>query len=315
MKTSFVSGGMILFLLCSAASADLSSVFDGYTTVEEIGVSGLQSSYYRPTKGGNTLPGFVQSLGPNRVKYPYGIGEVPSPGGSVGRHFDQGVMGIKKVGGSLKIRVAGALNPLGGYYHSGWRTWYGQGDVFVTVGDATGVSHYALLNSWAGDGTSYRTLGRGYYDDAEVFHTGGGIGPDLQGHLVGLSEVDDVVLTGGRGSYHPGYSRSGLPKGLDYRVYARGGTDLGDAELDHFSVHDFGREWFVQTWTLPTNWLTCDPVYTLGLHTAASCSNDQIGMVSVVPVPGALLLGLAGFGTMGLFTKGGKGRKMMKKSV
>ena len=40
-------------------------------------------------------------------------------------------------------------------------------------------------------------------------------------------------------------------------------------------------------------------------------SNDQIGMVSVVPVPGALLLGLAGFGTMGLFNRAGKGCKMI----
>jgi hypothetical protein len=41
MKKSFLGGAMILFLLCGAASADLSSVFDGYTTTEEIGISGL----------------------------------------------------------------------------------------------------------------------------------------------------------------------------------------------------------------------------------------------------------------------------------
>ncbi len=310
MKTSLLSGAMVLFLLCSAASADLSSVFDGYTTVEEIGVSGLQSSYYGPTKAGDTLPGYMQTLGPDRVKYPHGIGEVPSPGGSVGRNFDQGVMGIKRAGGSLKVRLAGALNPLNGYYYSGWKTWYGQGDVFITVEDTTGVSHFALLNSWARDASGdYRVLNGGYFDAAQAFHTGGGSGPDLQGHLVSLPDTDDVLRTGGTGSYHPDYSSGGLPRGLDYRVYARGGTDAGDAALAHSSVYDYSRQWFIQTWTLPTNWLTSERVYTLGLHTAASCSNDQIGMVSVVPVPGAFLLGLAGFGTYGFVGRIARNRR------
>lgn len=309
MKTRFLCGAVAFLFLCSAASADLASVFDGYAAVREIGVSGLQSSYYAPTKAGNTLPGYMVSLGPDRVSYPHGIGEVPSPGGSIGRAFDQGVIGMKLVGGDLLIRFAGALNPLTGYYYGGWNTWYGQGDVFVTVEDTLGVSHFALLNSWARDAAgSYRALNGGYFDAAQAFHTGGGGGPDLQGHLVSLSAYSDVVRTGGRGSYRPSYSSGGLPQGLDYRVYAQGGADIGDAGLEHFSVNEFGQDWFVQTWTLPTNWLSSDPVFTLGLHTAPSCSNDQIGMVSVVPVPGALLLGLAGFGTIGLVRKAGKGR-------
>jgi hypothetical protein len=305
-RADVLCAAVILLICCSAIRADLLSEFDGYIAVSEVGVSGLRSSYYADTNSGVTLPDYMFSLGPQRVSYPHGVGQVPSPGGNAGRVFDEGVMGLRVQGGNLMIRVAGGLNPLQGYYYSGWQTWYGQGDVFVTVEDSAGISHFALLNSWPSDGTSYRTLNGGHFDAAQSFHTGAGGGTDLQGHLVGLSSTGDVVLAGGRGSYRPSYSPP--PEGLDYRVYAQAGTDIGDAALAHSSVWDtglggVGQNWFIQTWTLPTNWLSSDPVFTIGLHKAASCGNDQIGMVTVVPAPGALVLGLMGFGTIGFAGK------------
>ena len=213
---------------------------------------------------------------------------------------------LRVQGGNLMIKVAGGLNPLQGYYYSGWDTWYSQGDVFVTVEDTAGISHFALLNSWPTAGASYRTLNGGHFDAAQGFHTGAGGGTNLQGHLVSLSSTDDVVLAGGRGSYRPDYSAP--PEGLDYRVYAQAGMDMGDAGLEHSSVWDVGlgaqeQDWFIQTWTFPTNWLSSDPVFTIGLHKSASCGNDQIGIVTVVPAPGALVLGLLGFGTIGFIGK------------
>ena len=302
-KAILFCAGLILIVSGSVVRGDLSSEFSGYNAVWEVGVSGLQSSYYAATKSGTTLPNYMFSLGPDRVSYPHGIGEVPSPGGSVGPNFDEGALGIRVQSGDVAIQVAGALNPLTGYYYCGWNTWYGQGDVFITVEDSTGISHFALLNSWAQDGSgSYRTLNGGHFDAAQDFHTQGGPGDtSLEGHLVGLSADSDVVRTGGRGSYRPSYNPP--PVGLDYRTYAQGGLNIGDAGLVHSQVTDFGRDWFIQTWTFPTNWLSSDPVFTIGLHKAASCGNDQIGMVTVVPAPGAFLLGLAGFGTVGLIKK------------
>lgn len=243
------------------------------------------------------------TLGPDLVSYPGSIDTVPSPGGSTGSHFDEGGLGVKVEGGNLIVRVAGGLNPLEGYYYDGWDTWYGQGDVFITVDDsASGVKNFALLNDWAldaGSDSGYRRLDGSHFDEAQRFHTGlnldgSAYGDDLQGHLLSLSLTDDVVLIGGAGAYTPG-----SVDGLDSRVYAQAGTDEGDAGLVHNTTTDEGlvsaaQTWYIQTWTVPTNWLSSDPVFTIGLHKAASCGNDQIGMVTVVPIPPAVILGMIG---------------------
>ncbi len=258
--------------------------------------------------------------GTKHVTYPHGIGQVPSPGGTQGRLFDEGVLGVKVQGGDLIVQVAGGLNPQTGYYYDGWDTWFGQGDVFLTVADSSGTSNFALLSAWAKDiAGSYRRLGvldrnpyDGVYNDrnlnndpyeiARQFHMG------LEGQLVSLSTDSDVALTGGRGSYYPGYHGNGLPHGLDYRVFAQGGSSVGDAGLVAGTVSD-GQQWFLQTWTVPLDWLSTDQSFTVGLHSAVSCSNDQIGLTTqVVPVPAALILGLAGFGTVGLVGKIGRRR-------
>jgi len=308
-KANVLYVAIILLASCSAVWADLSSEFEGYTAVSEVGVSGLQSSYYADTKSGVTLPDYMFSLGPEHVSYPHGVGQVPSPGGNLGRVFDEGIMGVKVQGGNLMIQVAGGLNPRKGYYHRGWRALYGQGDVFITVDDTAGISHFALLNSWPMKKHKYLHLGTAaetHYDAAQEFHTGEVSGANLQGHLVSLSSTSHVSLTGGAGSYYPSYSKS--PEGLDFRAYAQAGTDIGDAGWGHSTTKDKGlvkkkQTWFIQTWTFPTNWLSSDPVFTIGLHKSASCGNDQIGMVTVVPAPGALVLGLLGFATIGFIGK------------
>ena len=145
MERRLAFAAALAVVLCSVGWADpwLADQFAGYETVWEVGVSGLQSSYYTDTQSGTTLPDYMFTLGPDRVSYPHGVGEVPSPGGLVGENFDEGALGVKVEGGNLVVQVAGGLNPLTGYYYDGWKTWYGQGDVFVTVEDTVGIRQYA----------------------------------------------------------------------------------------------------------------------------------------------------------------------------
>ncbi len=286
----------------SPAWADLSSWFAGYTTSWEVGVSGLQSSYDQDTQAGSPLTGGTISsslpvLGPQRVSYPWGIGTVPSPGGSEGQNFDVGALGVRISGGQLTVRVATALDPVNGYYSSYWDAWYGVGDMFLSVRDSSGVRHYALLNTWARDGSGTpRTLNGGHFADARNFHVAGGPGgTSLEGHLVQLNSDADITLTGGTGAY----TASNAPDGLDMRAYASGGTDLGDANLTHDTVTDGGRTWYIQTWTVGLASLSLDPAFDLALHIAASCGNDQGGLLVTVPSPGAALLGLIGLSSIG----------------
>jgi len=298
---------VLLGFLGAPVQADLSSHFDGFQTVSEVGVSGLKSSYYTPVKNGNYVPNFLQALGPDRVKY--AVGTLPSPGyhgGGLGRYFDEGILGVKLLGGNLVVQVAGGLNPLTGYYYSGYNTWYGQGDVFVTVSDSSGISHFALLNSWARDGSGNpRTIDGSHFDAAQSFHVGGGAGgAGLEGHLIGLTSSSQVVLTGGKGSHAWSGGAAKPPGGLDVRAYAIDGSDLGDANISHTSTTDLGlggvsQNWYIQTWTLPVNWLSSDSTFTLGLHKTTSCGNDQIGGNFVVPAPAAVVLGLVGLCIVG----------------
>ena len=290
---------LVVGVSAGPANAGLASEFAGFDTVFEVGVSGLKSSYYAPTQGGNNLPNSLPVFDSSRVQYPHGVGARPSPGYhniGVARRFDEGALGAKVEDGNLVVRVAGGLNPLTGYYYSGWHTWYGQGDLFITVADsAADVSHFALLNAWPRDGGgAARQLDGGYFLDASDFHVDDG----MEGHLVRLTSSDQVVTTGGDGSYRPGYSPP--PGGLDYRVYAKGGTDEGSASLVHTTTTDIGlggeQDWYLQTWTIPISKLSSDAVFTIGLHKSTTCGNDQIGMLYPVPAPGAGLLGLIGLG-------------------
>lgn len=295
----------------SAARADLSATFNGFDAVFETGVSGRTSSYFDYTRAGGAgqyVPDTMVSLGSDRVMYPHGVGSVPSPGGSIGRMFDEGALGVKLDGTDLVVRLAGTMDPQTGYYHPYFGVWYGQGDVFLSVNDDAGVRQYALLNAWARRwNDSPRRLDGGHYDAAQAFHLGGGAGgAALEGHLVQLNEHEDVVCAGGAGAYAPDYTPQ--PQGLDHRVFAQGGSDLGDAALAHSTTRDAGldgveQDWFVQTWTFPVMWLSSDATFELGAHATASCGNDQIALttdVAQTPLPGALLLGTLGLGLLPL---------------
>lgn len=285
MKRAILFGAVSLLLSCSTVWADLLDQFDGFTYVNEIGDSGLKSD-----NGATKLPTSIPELGPGQVSYPSGVGTVPSPGGAVGKIFDQGVLGVMTDGGNLIVKLAGGLNPATGYYYSGWQSTYGQGDVFITVQDDTGVKNFALLSQWGANvhlGKSTET----YYNTAQSFHA------DYQGFLVELTADQHVVLTSGAGAYTPGASNS--PAGLDYRIFAQDGTVVGDAGLVTGAVND-GQMWYLQTWTVPLSWLSSDPVFQIGLHAATSCSNDQIALTTtVVPVPAAAILGMLGLGVAG----------------
>ncbi len=279
------------------AQADLVQTFADFNAVWEIGVSGLQSSYFADTKIGRPLTGPITSsalpvFGPNRVTYPSGVGPVPSPGGAVGLNFDQGVLGMKLVDDNVIFQLATALNPQTGYYYSGWHTWYGQGDLFVDLADCAGVRHFALLNTWSRDANGNPiSLNGGHFSAAQSFHlTGGAGGSSLEGHLVRLNADSNVTLTGGTGAYGP----SSAPLGLDLRTSASGGTDLGSAGLVQSSVLNAGRTWYLQTWSVGRGTLSTDPTFNLGLHAAPSCGNDQIGGLYSIPEPGPLVLFAAG---------------------
>jgi len=297
MHTKLLALVAIVLGSVALAPADLIQSFADFNYVSEIGVSGLQSSYFTDTWNGQPVAGptigpQLPVFGPDRVTYPYGVGPVPSPGGAVGLNFDQGVLGIKLAADNLIFQLATALNPQTGYYYNGWNTWYGQGDLFVDLGDSAGVRHFALLNSWGrnNNGTPI-TLNGGYFNGAQAFHLSGGAGnTSLEGHLVRLNTDNNVTLTGGTGAYYAGIA----PTGLDLRTYASGGTDLGSAGLVQSSVLDAGRTWYVQTWTLPGSALSTDPTFNVGLHATASCGNDQIGGLYSVPEPASILLILAG---------------------
>jgi hypothetical protein len=280
------------------ARADLINRFTGFDYVWDVGTSGLQSSYDVDSRAGLAVSGpttgsALPTLGPSRVTYPHDIGQVPSPGGSLGRNFDAGVLGIKLDGNSLIVRLAGGLNPLTGYYYHGWETWYGLGDMFVDVQDSSGISHYALLESWARDSDGDPiSLNRGRFGTAQAYHTSGGQGgSSLEGHLVKLQNDGNVAFTGGTGAY----TSSNAPAGLDLRAFAQGGSDRGSANLAHDSLTDLGQNWYVDTWTIGLSNLSADNEFSLALRSGPSCGNDQIvGAFTVVPEPSALILALLG---------------------
>lgn len=290
-RSSLIAVVVASLLLTVAARADLVGAFTGFDSVFEVGTSGLVSSYDADTRAGNPLSGATTStmladLGPDRVSYPNGVGAVPSPGGALGAHFDQGVLGLQISGDELTIQLATALDPLAGFYYSHWESWYGQGDLFVDVHDSAGVHHFALLNSWARDTDGDPLeLNRDDFLLAREFHISGGPGStSLEGHLVRIDSDDDVTLSGGPGSYHAGNA----PDGLDLRAFARDGEDRGFADLTHGTVEDGGRTWYLQSWKVALADLSTDAAFDLGLHALASCGNDQIGAHYNVPEPQAL---------------------------
>jgi hypothetical protein len=314
--------------------ASLAAAFSGYTisSYNQQYYSGLTSSYYTPTvgaelgsQGGTYLPNYMFTLGgtsgTDQVLYSDegSPNNVPSPGycsTAIAGFFVEGGMGVKD-GGNLVVRIASTLNPNTGYYDGQWwHTTYGLGDVFLTVQDKAGVSQFALLNNWPGTGTPYTPteLGGGYFNAAENFHLYGSAtatsgGTDLEGDLVSLTNSNQVAGIGGPGSYDPA---SYYVPGLDYRVYAQGGTPLYDAGLRVDTTTDTAfpgtpTTYYIETWTVPISYLSSDDTFNIGLHQTFTCGNDQIGLLAtvsngsvinpanVVPVPGAVGLAAIGF--------------------
>ncbi len=275
--------------------ADLANEFAGFTTVSEIGVSGLRSSYSADTIAGLPVSGptvsqYLPAYGPARVWYPDG-GEIPSTGGEDIHPFDQGVLGVRVVDGAVIIKLASGLDPTTGIFSSNWNTWYGQGDMFVTTQDSRGISQYALLSVWPRHAGGEPVWLGGHFEHTSDFHlTGGAGGTSLEGHLVRLLADADVTTTGGVAGYPPELA----PEGLDVRSSAVGGTDVANGHVTNGAVEDAGLTWYVQTWTVQLSDLSPDATFSLGLHDALTCGNDQIGGDFQVPEPTTLTLVVVG---------------------
>jgi len=169
--------------------------------------------------------------------------------------------------------------------------------VFLTIEDNGTVTHYALLNAWPRSGGTPRHLGGSSctgFNAAQAFHVAG-----REGHLILLDSDDDVVYTQGERSFGPPPAPYASPVGLDARVFAQGGVDLGSMSLVHafYDVPGSCEDWYIQTWTIPINLLTGDGVFAFSLHATESCGNDQIGMkghIENVPEPASVLLSIIG---------------------
>jgi hypothetical protein len=270
--------------------------FTGFNYVDETGVSGLTSSYYYSISISDPRPNTLPELGPGRVNYP-SVGQYPSGG----REYDEGVLGWRVEDGYLIVRVANGLNPLTGHLDDG--AMYGQGDMFLTVEDSGAVRQFALLNSWARNGSIPITLGgTGYtgFNTAQAFHVGG-----MEGHMVLLNSDSDVAFSQGYRTYSPLPGPYPPPQGVDSRVFAQGGVDLGSAGLTHefYDVSGSSNDWYIQTWAIPLQWMSGDGEFDFSLHMAPTCANDQIAMnghvEGGVPEPATLVLTLVGVGLWG----------------
>lgn len=286
MRKLSVWGGITLAaVVWSTAQAGLIDQFDSFTYVEEVGVSGLRSSYHADTVANQSVLGpltgsSLHALSANRVHYA-NQGTVPSGGPA----YDYGALGIRVSGSNLIVRVANGINPLTGRQTND--TTYGAGDAFLTISDSNGVRQYAALNTWARDDQNNPiAIGDGHFNDARDFHVSGGAGgTSLEGHLIRFSANNQVRRTGGP----HGHSASNAPDGLDLRAFSRGGIDLGSANLVHSSVVD-GQTWYIQTWTIPLALLSSDSEFGIGVHATQSCGNDQIGLTARIPEPASFLL-------------------------
>ena len=299
-RISRILAVVTMLTVCGLARADLIDTYNGFDWFRSDGTTGLVSSYYSDVAAGQTITGTTTStslatFGPNRVSYPNGVGEVPSPGGSLMHYFDLGAVGVKADGNDLTFQLTSGMDPETGYYTSSDNTWIGIGDLFIDVSDSAGVRHYALLSTWGTEQSGAPlTYNGGYYSDAMSFHLTGDGGSSLIGHLVKLTCNDDIMISGGTAAYNGGNA----PTGLDRRIFASGGSDLGNGDLTLASLTDDGFNWYTQSWTINGSLLSQDAEYEISMHAGPTCANDQIGGNVMVPEPTSLLLLLLGAGVL-----------------
>ena len=240
----------------------------------EPGITGLRSSYHGRKLGSAACRELPELKSSSRVHF--GHGGAPSPGGRTARHFDAGAIAYRIENGMLTVALAYGSDPDEWSRSGSFRNDpHGPGDLFLDVRSGTGeVLHFALLNPIDGG----RPLGhKGYFEDAQTFRYSGQARP---GDLVRLTHDEDIRKSGGRRGFRPGHG----PRGLDERVFARGGEPVGGSKLVRYIVD--GRQplvsatapWHVSEWTIPLGAIGHEAGQKLvvALHAATSCGNDQI---------------------------------------
>jgi len=256
----------------TASGSPLETVIPpGYTILDNaVGVSGLSSSYYRVLLQNMTS---LPTLGPSRVSYP-GVGALPSPGGTLGRAFDMGVVAYKRVGGNLTILVASGIDPRTWIIPSGLSSQFGVGDLFLDVKGSGPIKHFVLLNN-LNSGNAITGHGT-YFAGVQSFRAGGA----LDGRLYQITTETDILRTGLTSSY---IFSSNDPAGLDTRLFAKGGTSVGVGTVAFSTVSaeeplggGGAMNWYLTEWTVPLSAFGTPGVFDIALHVATSCGNDVI---------------------------------------
>ena len=244
------------------------------------------------------------------VSYPYGIGNVPSPGGASGEKVDLEALYWRLNGDlaqpSLQVLLATSVDDHA--YFRSWQRHYRLGDLFLDM-DGDGVYDFvSVTTDWDGGGIqpwraydpatgTYRSLdhdaapGSLYQIShpaeavvtpdsqvATIIGPGGGYGdyPDIE------SVVRPWVVDQDPGKVGAAIGLAGLAKQSYSYGPSWGGGYYGDyPNQPNGTLFSEDNTWFYE-WTIPLYWidpdgsLTAENVQHIGLHLALECGNDLI---------------------------------------